>query len=149
MNAREETHKHIRNVQRFLHEVACLLVQRGEFHDKTKLESPEVEIFDEFTSKLKATTYGSPEYNEYLKQMGPALKHHYENNRHHPEHFDSGVNDMTLIDIMEMLCDWKAATLRHADGDIMQSIEKNKERFGLSSQLTQVLKNTVERLEWD
>ena len=149
MNAREETRKHIRQVQKFLREVACLLMQRGEVHDKTKLESPEAEIFDEFTSKLKATTYGSPEYNEYLKQMGPALTHHYESNRHHPEHFDSGVNDMTLIDIMEMLCDWKAATLRHADGDIMQSIEKNTKRFNLSPQLAQVLKNTVERLEWD
>jgi hypothetical protein len=37
--------------------------------------------------------------------MAPALKHHYENNRHHPEHFKNNIDDMNLIDLIEMLCD--------------------------------------------
>ena len=37
---------------------------------------------------------------------------------------------MTLLDMLEMLCDWRAASLRHADGDIYQSLVINRARFG-------------------
>ena len=57
------------------------------------------------------------------------------------------VSQMNLIDIVEMLCDWKAATLRHADGDIRKSIEINQKRFGYSDELKQLLINTIEILE--
>ena len=123
-----------------------MLEHRGTIHDQSKLQSPEIEIFDEYTSRLKNTTYGSDQYKQYLKEMQVALDHHYTNNRHHPEHFES-ISSMNLIDIVEMLCDWKAATLRHADGDIRKSIEINQERFGFSDELKQILINTVEILE--
>lgn len=54
---------------------------------------------------------------------------------------------MNLIDIMEMLCDWLAATHRHDTGDIMVSLEKNQERFGYSDELKQIMINTVKVLE--
>ena len=75
--------------------------------------------------------------------MGEALKHHYEVNSHHPEHFDNGINDMTIIDVIEMLCDWCAATDRHEDGDIIQSIKHNTGRFELGDVLSNILLNTV------
>lgn len=115
-------------------------------HDMSKLSSPEIEIFVEYTPKLAGSTYGSEEYKRFLTEMKPALDHHYAVNRHHPEHFDNGVNDMNLLDLLEMLCDWKAATMRHNDGDIVKSIEYNKDRFGLSDQLTQILMNSVNLL---
>jgi hypothetical protein len=46
-----------------------------------------------------------------------------------------------------MLCDWKAATLRHDDGDIRRSIEINQERFGYSDELKQILINTLPLIE--
>ena len=46
----------------------------------------------------------------------PAIDHHYANNRHHPEHWPNGINDMTLMDLIEMLADWKAATARNKNG---------------------------------
>lgn len=55
----------------------------------------------------------------------------------------SSVNNMNLFDLLEMICDWLCACKRHADGDIYQSIEINKKRFGMSEQLTQVFLNTV------
>jgi hypothetical protein len=122
-------------------------------HDLSKLSSPEKEIFDEYTPKLKGSTYGSDEYKKFLKEMKVALDHHYKENRHHPEHFQeeadatfraSPINCMNLMDIVEMLCDWKAATMRHANGDIYKSLEINKERFGISDQLLYIMKNTVE-----
>lgn len=53
-----------------------------------------------------------------------------------------------LLDLVEMLCDWKAATTRHADGDIMKSLEVNTKRFHLSPQVTAILENTIKRLGW-
>ena len=176
MTSKDETLKHIDNVRIFISKIMDELEHRGTIHDQSKLHSPELEIFDEYTPKLKNTTYGSDEYKQYLKEMQVALDHHYANNRHHPEHFiyyecngcfkrfasmpdrcdvcyysqfqiRNEVSQMNLIDIVEMLCDWKAATLRHADGDIRKSIEINKKRFCFSDELKQILINTIEVLE--
>ena len=69
---------------------------------------------------------------------------HYSLNRHHPEHHENGINDMSLIDLLEMLCDWCTAAK-----DIDQSIEINAKDYGISSQLRQILKNTACVLEGD
>jgi len=141
-----DTMRHISRVRQLMENMAGEILLRSGEHDKSKLENPEKATFDEVTPLLRGLTYGSPEYNESLAKMKPALDHHYAENRHHPEHFKNGINDMNLVDIMEMLCDWKAATERHADGDIAKSLEINKGRFVMSDQLVGVLKNTVEAL---
>lgn len=139
----KDTVEHILQVAKFIQFMISELASRAEEHDISKLEDPEKPIFDEFTPKLTGTTYGSDAYKSYLKEMQKALEHHYRNNRHHPEHFREGIRGMTLIDLCEMLADWKAASLRHADGDILKSIEVNQARFGYSDELKQVLINTV------
>ena len=144
MATNAETFKHILNVQKFIQKIVVELINRGNVHDQTKTKSPEVEKFTELTPKLAGSTYDSPEYKNFLAELKSALDHHYAKNRHHPEHFPNGVNDMTLVDLVEMLCDWKAASLRHNDGNILTSIEKNTERFNISEQLAQIFKNTVE-----
>lgn len=138
-----ETLKHIKSVDRMMQVVRNELIKRSVTHDQSKLESPEVEVFDEFTPKLKESTYGSDEYNQFLKDMKPALDHHYANNAHHPEHFENGVDGMNIVDIIEMLCDWKSATLRHNDGNLYKSIKINKDRFHLSDQLESIFNNSV------
>jgi hypothetical protein len=57
------------------------------------------------------------------------------------------VQDMSLLDVLEMLVDWKAATMRHANGDIRKSIEINQQRFGFSDELKRLMLNTLELLE--
>ena len=116
-------------------------------HDKIKLESPEVEIFAEYTPLLAKTTYGSEDYQNALNGMKPALDHHYANSRHHPEHFVHGINDMNLVDIVEMLCDWKAASERQMNGNLLHSIEMNAKRFRYDDQLKQILMNTAKLLD--
>lgn len=147
MDSRVDTYRHIATVQACLHRVIADLMHRQEVHDASKLSSPEVEVFDEFTPKLAHSTYGSEEYKGFLAAMKPALDHHYANNRHHPEYFPDGIRGMSLLDIVEMLCDWKAATLRHNDGDIRRSIEINQKRFGYSDELKQIMLNTLSVLE--
>lgn len=123
------------------------LFDRGHIHDNSKLESPEKEMFDEFTPKLKQLEYGSEEYKKSLEDMGEALAHHYENNSHHPEHFENGISGMSLIDIIEMLCDWKASCERTSGGDINKSVDINIKRFGIDDQLASIIKNTLSVLE--
>lgn len=147
VDSRIETYRHIQTVQGLLLKMVAHLLKRSEKHDQSKLVSPEVEVFDEFTPKLRETTYGSEEYKAFLAEMKPALEHHYAHNSHHPEHHTDGVRGMSLLDVVEMLCDWKAATLRHHDGDIRKSIEMNQKRFGYSDELRQILLNTLAELE--
>lgn len=144
-----ETRAHIRNVAHFITDIVMHLGRRAASHDASKLKDPELQTFVEFTPKLKNSTYGSEEYHGFLKAMKPALDHHYAHNRHHPEHFDNGVSGMNIVDLVEMLCDWKAATLRHADGDIVKSINYNAQRFGITDQLRDILLNSVELLVYD
>jgi len=141
-----ETFRHIERVRNLLNICVKTLLARGELHDQSKLEEPEVALFTEYTEKLAGCTYGSAEYEEFKKGLAPALEHHYANNRHHPEHHKNGVDDMNLIDLMEMICDWKAASERHNDGNIRKSIEINANRFHMSPQLVKIFENTVDVL---
>lgn len=141
--AKFKTLRHIETVRNYLNLCIRELLERQEKHDQSKLESPECEMFEVFTHRLRSMTYGSQEYKDCLTEMGDALKHHYKNNRHHPEHFQGGICEMTLIDLLEMLCDWKASGMRHDDGDIMKSIEINRQRFNLTTQVTLILENTA------
>ena len=144
-----DTRAHIERVQTLIQSAISNLARRATVHDLSKLSSPEKEMFDGATIKLRAIAYGTPEYREALKELGPALQHHYEHNTHHPEHFANGVDGMTLLDVLEMLLDWKAATERmKGGGDIWKSIEHNTTRFNLSPQLASILRNTATELEW-
>lgn len=144
----QDTMDHIGKVRQ--HIAACVdsLQFRAQVHDASKLLPPEKEAFDEVTPQLRGLTYGSDEYKASIAKLGPALEHHYFINSHHPEHYINGINGMSLLDLLEMLCDWKAASERHNDGDIMRSIIVNKERFAISDQLTGILERTCRELEW-
>lgn len=142
-----ETQKHIETVRKYIRFMIDKIDMRGVKHDASKLDTPEVELFAEVTSKLAETTYGSEEYNAFLEKLKPALDHHYASNRHHPQHFVNGVTDMTLIDIIEMFCDWKASSLRQNDGNLLKSIETNAERFNMEGQLKQILMNTARMID--
>lgn len=141
--SRFKTMRHIETVRNMLNGCILILLEKSMLHDQSKLESPEVEIFEEYTPKLRDCTYGSGEYKTYLKEMKVALDHHYKVNEHHPEHFENGINDMDMFDLIEMLVDWKAAGMRHADGDIIKSIELNQGRFGYTDEMKNLLLRTM------
>lgn len=124
---------------------ARILEQRGAVHDHSKLNDPELSIFAKQTHLLAGVPYGSDEYKELLKGLGPALDHHYAHNSHHPEHYPNGIDDMDLFDLIEMFCDWWAATERHESGDIMKSIDVNQERFNMDPRLADIFRRTVDR----
>ena len=138
-----ETIKHIHRVRELLFSMIEQLDERARLHDLSKLESPEAEIFGEYGDELHKVVYMSDEYKALLEKIKPALDSHYAKNRHHPAFHKSGVNDMNLLDILEMLIDWKASTERVKSGNLRKSIDDNAKRFEISPQLTQILHNTV------
>ena len=82
-----DTQAHQEVVKMYINRLVSMLHDRAAYHDATKLISPELEVFAEYTPKLAKTTFGSTEYSEQLQEMQVALKHHYANNRHHPEFY--------------------------------------------------------------
>lgn len=62
---------------------------------------------------------------------------------------ESDIKFMSLLDLIETLCDWKAATERMKNGgDIHQSLVLNTDRFKLSPQLAAILANTIREMQW-
>lgn len=142
-----ETMRHILTVRALLMECVRELTVRAAAHDQSKLDAPEVDTFTRMTPVLAGLTYGSDEYKAALAEMKPALDNHYACNAHHPEHHPAGILGMDLIDLLEMMVDWKAATLRHKDGDLDRSVEINAKRYEIPEPLRQILENTVPRIQ--
>ena len=138
-----DTLRHKKRVNELLVNFAMKILDRAKEHDASKLLSPEKEIFDEATPRLKELIYGTKEYLDNLETIKPAVDHHRSTNAHHPEHNSNGIVGMTLVDLVEMFYDWKASSERHETGSIEKSLEISKDRFKLSDQLYNILKNSL------
>jgi hypothetical protein len=146
----KDTYEHIQNVRKHGLKVLIDWIFRMDTHDQSKTEEPEKSMYDEFTPILKTLEYGTEEYNQTKAKMGDALLHHYQVNRHHPEYFQDSLDGMNLLDMLEMLTDWKAATsrMKSGTGDLKKSIEINAERFHMDEKIKLLLLNTASYLEW-
>ncbi len=144
----EDTELHIATVQHRVEEIVNRIGEQVIFHDATKLLEPEKSIYDQLGPIHRRAPYGSPEHAAALALAKTALDHHYAHNRHHPQFHPNGIAGMTLIDLIEMLCDWKAAGEVHVDGSLEQSITVNAERYDISEQLVSILENTRKAMGW-
>lgn len=127
-----ETTKHKAWVFWYMMRVCWSLFRRAIRHDMSKYSRYEAPYFERSLPLLRSLEYGSPEYKAAIESLGPALQHHYEMNSHHPEHHSVyGIDAMTLLDQIEMLCDWKAAGKRHKTGSMGKSLEVNATRFNM------------------
>lgn len=145
--------EHMTNVRINLDTFCSELRMRAVLHDLSKLEEPEFTGFMNAQEGFEQLTaaghkYGSPEYRAHCKTILPAIKHHQAHNRHHAEYHRDGVKDMTLVDIIEMVSDWKAASDRE-NNDFNISLEICLEKYVESQELRCMIRNTVLALGWD
>lgn len=147
-DSRHDTIDHITKVRARLVEFQVLLDTRAALHDRSKLKEPEKSGYDRLAADLKDIVYGTDEYRAALAAAKPVIDHHYAHNSHHPEHYPNGIAGMSLLDIVEMLCDWKAASERTKQGSLATSLAHNKQRFGIDDQFAAILENTVKELGW-
>jgi hypothetical protein len=147
--SRADTEDHIRKVQAALDEVTARLTVRAVYHDASKLQEPELSGYAQLHADLAEIRYGTPEYRAALDEAKETIAHHYAHNTHHPEHWPNGIADMSLLDVIEMFCDWYAAGQRTKQGSLKQSLEVNRTRFGADPTLAQIFENTRKELGWE
>ena len=143
----QDTREHIEKVRDNLNDALHNLTRRAVVHDATKLVEPELSGYQGLSDAFQGLTYGTPEHRAAFAPFKEIIAHHYAHNRHHPEYWPNGVTDMSLLDIIEMLADWKAANDRNG-GDFGHSIQVSVSRFGISEQLHAILINTAKELGW-
>ncbi len=137
---------HIRGVQTWMRHVIMLWTNRMVFHDQSKYSSPELPLIHQ-KARLDSIPLNTPDYYDALSQIKSAVQAHYECNTHHPEHYANGVLDMSLLDLMEMICDWRVAAEMNGT-DLAVSFDKCVERFDIPQELRTVLLNTCKELGW-
>lgn len=136
--------EHISRVRRHINTFIQLLIRRAENHDKSKLEEPELSWWKEM-DKEPRYPYGSEEYKQKIKRWNKVFKHHYQYNRHHPEHYEYGVSEMTLIDIVEMMCDWLGYKDTTTVTEALKVCDEQMARYDISEELRQIIFNTLLR----
>ena len=144
----QDTLDHINKVQVRIAEFQAALDERASLHDRSKLEEPEKSGFDVLSAKLATIRYGTDEYRAALKEGQPTIDHHYMVNSHHPEHWPNGIRGMSLLDLVEMFCDWRAAGERTKQGSMEQSLRVNFDRFSIDNQLAAIFENTRREMDW-
>jgi len=132
------------NLECFLSE----LKKRGYAHDRSKFKELEFDAFVSTRDKFKKANYGSKEYKECVDIVKPAVDSHYKKNRHHTGFHKDGINDMTLIDIIEMICDWRAASRRSPDKKFEDTLDYAYNKYGIDKQLQRIINNTFKSMGW-
>lgn len=122
--------RHIALVRQALHRVADELIRRAEVHDLSKFNEDEFAGFVQINRVAREHPYGSEEYKASLNAVTPnPIQLHYSRNSHHPEHYAGGTDDMDLADIIEMVCDWYAASKTYGQTSFADSVEISLDRF--------------------
>ena len=142
-----DTIDHIQKVQLYLQQIIDDLQSRLLVHDRSKLLPPELDGYAGLSDAVRGLKYGTDEYKAAFEPFKIIIKHHYEANDHHPEHFQSGVAGMDMLQIIEMVADWKAASTRSSDA-LTPSLDASFKRFGIDDQLGLIIRNTVTVLGW-
>lgn len=107
---------------------------RGICHDASKLnDQDERDGYIHMNMELKNVEYGSDKYKEIMDKYNDVIQLHYSNNSHHPEHYSNGINGMSLLDKIEMICDWCAVIkVKQLQDSFNDSFLLNKKRFNIS-----------------
>jgi len=143
-----DTIMHISEVAENLAEIRADLEKRGIAHDRSKFQELEFDAFVKTRPKFKTVNYGSPEYQECIDMIKPAVDHHYSVNRHHTGYFENGFEDMNLLDILEMLADWKAASRRSPDLSFEDFLPKAFKKYKIPENMQRCIINTLKYLHW-
>jgi len=114
--------------------IAFKLIWAGIKHDWSKFTLTEMKGFIKVAENFSDIEYGSKEYKKLGCSIFPVLKRHWAKNSHHPEYYQGDISRMSIIDLIEMACDWVAATKYHKNGKFERSLKINTDRFNLSTE---------------
>lgn len=151
-----DTRQHQQYVAGYMIECAKRLLDRATKHDASKLAEPEIShyINPVFHLNTEKVEFGSERYKELTAQMGKGWDHHKTHNDHHIEFFEpysvQTLNDpikaMDLFCIIEMICDWIAASKRRGNNP-SEALDYLKKKYQFDEQLEAVIRNTLAIME--
>lgn len=126
------------------------LIERAKVHDASKFGPEEYLPYVWLTEHHRCRQSGVDfEYPEGVEdEVKRAIDHHLTTNRHHPQ-FHADPNDMTEVDLIEMVCDWTAmaqefgedggSAKRWADRTIGKRVAFNSENVHFIYRMIEVL----------
>ena len=156
------TNDHIARVSNCLHllagetEYGDELIRRAEIHDASKFSEAERIPYIWLTEYHRCRRLNEPfTYPSGMEELVKnAIKHHVTNNRHHAD-FHACPNDMSDIDIVEMVCDWTAMAQEFdqdggsargwADKTIGYRLDFNDDRKNLIYSIIDLLDSVIKR----
>ncbi len=142
----KRTNEHIDRVERngkFIEDTIPSLIglsKQIENHDRSKFVDPEFEPYVEITWNYKI---GKEADNDLKTSLTQATEHHVNNNKHHPEYWDSDKSPtinpddrdkpLRLIDgtkmddisLAEMVCDWQSMSQEYNEGSCRKWADDN------------------------
>lgn len=127
--------------------LALNLLRRALVHDNSKLNDAEIRNFVELDVEDKTCDkdWKIPPTDVLEDKAKELIRLHWENNKHHPEHYSS-YDKMSELDILEMVCDWHARSIQFGT-DLMEFLTFQQEhRFHFSDKLYRKIKNYCEIL---
>lgn len=133
---------HISGVRRRVTLVCTALMNRAITHDNSKYSEKELNAHISMTDEMDGVKYGTDTYYAIKRRYESLSAEHSANNRHHPEHHPNGIDDMNLVDVIEMLCDWLTGS-ENTGTPVERSLEINEEHYNVSPQLMNLLRNTI------
>ena len=133
---------HISGVRRRVTLVCTALMNHAIIHDNSKYSEQELNAHISMADEMDGIKYGTDTYYAIKQKYESLSAEHFANNRHHPEHHPNGIDDMNLVDVIEMLCDWLTGS-ENTGTPVERSLEINEKRYHVSPQLMKLLKNTI------
>jgi len=140
--------QHRAYVKANLDQIRAELEQLGDLHDLSKLDEEEFDAFCSTREDFKRANYGDALYKKCTERIKSAVERHYKLNRHHTGYHENGFADMDLIDILEMLADWKAASRRSPLLSFEDSLPKAFEMHNIPENMQKHILATLKRLGW-
>lgn len=133
---------HQRLVQQLMIKISQEIEKRAFSHDNSKLNT-EFPGLVNINYIAREQGFGSEDYQESLKSE--MVQHHWKVNDHHPEHFEKGISEMDLVQIIEMVCDWRAVSIQK-NLNFHDMLQEQKKRFNPSEKEWYLVQKVVEWL---
>ena len=155
------THEHIERVRKCLRVMSTVtehadeLLERARVHDASKFGPeeymPYVWLTEFHRCRRSEESFSYPDGVE--ENVRRAIDHHVTTNRHHPE-FHADPNDMTDVDLIEMVSDWTAMSQEFdqdggsargwADKTIGKRLQLNEERSRFVYDMIDLLDSSID-----
>lgn len=124
-------------------DLAFLLLKRSNIHDNSKLIGPELELLASLYGNQESFVNPNVQLSDNQREI---IEKHWENNRHHPEHFKN-IEKMSELDILEMCCDWYARSLQYGTEFLPFIKTRQETRFHFPEEMFNKILHYCEILE--